>query len=497
MSYDAIIIGAGHNGLVAAAYLARSGKSVLVLERRGLPGGSLVTEDFGGFQADSLQSGSLRPDIVRDLKLDSHGLPAGAASPAFVSLLGDSDGLRLDANPVKAAESIRRFSAQDANRWPDFVTFMNKAAGFLESAYNTVIPPLPKPGWDGLYDLTELALDLRLSGRRDMLNIIRALGMSALELTEEYFESDVVRAAVASLGIHNLTLGPLSAGTSLNLIHNWLNRSGLAHRHTGQAGRMTEALMQAAKAFGAEIRLNAEVKRVFVRDLRATGVELADGEGIEAAAVLSAVDPKRTFLSLVGPLQLPPEFVWGVQSIKMRGSVAKVHLGLESLPEGLAPDTTYAVAPSINYLERAYEAAKYGEVSEHPYLELTASGNVLSIHFQFAPYALKHGDWETERPRLERLGIDTLAEYFPDLKPSIKNLKSLTPLDLETTYGLTEGDPNHGQLLLDQSFFMRPIPGFANHKTPIDGLYLCGSGVHGGGGVSGIAGRNVVKALKL
>jgi phytoene dehydrogenase-like protein len=192
-------------------------------------------------------------------------------------------------------------------------------------------------------------------------------------------------------------------------------------------------------------------------------------------------------------MNLPPEFVWKTQSIKMRGSVAKVHIlteGNHGIPEG-----TIVLAPSIKYLERAYDAAKYGEISEKPYLEVTTSGNVVSIHFQFAPYSLKTGDWRIQATRVEKLAIDTLSEYFPDLKPQVSNIKTLTPLDLESTYGLTEGDLNHGQLMLDQFLFMRPIPGWSNHKTPIDNLYLCGSGVHGGGGVSGAAGRNVVKVV--
>jgi len=233
-------------------------------------------------------------------------------------------------------------------------------------------------------------------------------------------------------------------------------------------------------------------------------VVLANGEEIAARTVLSAVDPKRTFLSLVGPMELPPTFVRNVQSIKMRGSVAKVHLGVESLPDGMTPYTTYVVAPSLRYLEKAYDAAKYGEISEKPYLEVTTTDHVVSVHFQFAPYKLKVSEWKVERERVEKLAIDTLAEYFPNLKSStlapgasagVVNQKSITPLDLETTYGLTEGDLNHGQLMLDQFLFMRPIPGWSNHKTPIDGLYLCGSGVHAGGGISGASGRNAAKMV--
>ena len=223
------------------------------------------------------------------------------------------------------------------------------------------------------------------------------------------------------------------------------------------------------------------------------GVVLADGEGISADTVISAVDPKRTFLSLVGPMNLPPEFVWNVQSIKMRGSVAKVHLlidGAKGIPEG-----TLAIAPSLRYLEQAYDAAKYDEISKKPYLEITTLGNVVSVHVQFAPYALRTSNWNEQRTRLENLVIDTLDIYFNNLKSKIIKIKSLTPLDLEETYGLTEGDLNHGQLMLDQFLFMRPIPGWSNHKTPIDGLYLCGSGVHGGGGVSGASGRNAAQVV--
>ena len=221
---------------------------------------------------------------------------------------------------------------------------------------------------------------------------------------------------------------------------------------------------------------------------------LSNGEEISADAILSSADPKHTLLKLVGAQDLPPEFVWHTQSIKMRGSVAKIHLqtnGNHGIPAG-----TLCVAPSIKYLEKAYDAAKYGEISEKPYLEVTTLGNVVSIHFQFAPYKLKTGNWNDQRAKLEDLAINVLAEHFPNLKSSIVNRKSITPLDLEQTYGLSEGDINHGQLMLDQFLFMRPIPGWSNHKTPIDNLYLCGSGVHGGGGVSGAAGRNVLKVLK-
>jgi phytoene dehydrogenase-like protein len=326
-----------------------------------------------------------------------------------------------------------------------------------------------------------------------MLDFIRTLPMTAQELVEEYFESEAVKAAVASLGVHAVTLGPMGAGTGYTLIHNWMNRGGLSQANVGKAGEITQALANAVKGYGGELRTNAEVACIQVDRYTCKGVVLSNGEEILADTVISSADPKHTLLKLVGPRELPPEFVWQVQSIKMRGSVAKIHLltdGRHGIPTG-----TVVLAPSIKYLERAYDTAKYGEISGNPYLEMTTSGDVVSIHFQFAPYNLKHSTWNLERSNLENLAIDTLAEHFPNLKSSIVNLKSLTPLDLEQTYGLTEGDLNHGQLLLDQFLFMRPIPGWSNHRTPIDHLYLCGSGIHGGGGVSGAAGRNVVRVL--
>jgi phytoene dehydrogenase-like protein len=434
-TYDAIIIGAGHNGLVSAAYLAKAGKRVLVLERREIPGGSLVTEEFDGFKADMLQSGTLRPDIIRTLDLPRFGLRPGPAAVKtdFVSLQGAShatsvtynEHLVLDPDPAtsspqgEAAESIKRFSARDAARWPDFLAFLSKATSFLEAAYRTPMPRLPQPESlaEGL-PLAQLGLKLRSMGRKDMLDIIRVLPMTAVEFVEEWFESEQLKAAVASLGIHGVTLGVMSAGTTFNLIHNWLNRGGLAYQNIGGAGHVTGALVEAAKAYGAEIRLDAEVKGIQVDRYTCKGVVLVNEEEIIANTVISAVDPKRTFLSLVGPMNLPPTFVWNVASIKMRGSVAKVHLGVESLPDGMMPYTTYVVAPTLRYLEKAYDAAKYGEISEKPYLEVTTTENVISIHFQFAPHHLKSGKWNAERESLEKLAIDTLAEYFPDLQVS-------------------------------------------------------------------------------
>lgn len=492
---DVIIIGAGLNGLVAANYLAKAGKSVLVLERRAIVGGQAATESFGGFTADALHAGGqLRPEIVSDLDLTRHGLPASISEP-LISLLSDGRQLRLTADDSsETLASIRALSAKDAERWPDFVAFMRDASAFLDDAYRTPMPRLPHVSWSEGAPLAKLGWRLRQLGPRDMFRVIRMLPMSALEFTEEWFESDAMRAAIGAVAVHNSTLGPMSAGSGYTLMHNWLNRGGPGQKRVeGGIGRIADALVTALKSRGGEVRTSADVRTILNDDLKVTGVKLASGEEIAAPIVISGADPRHTLLDLVGAPDLPPEFVWHTQSIKMRGSVAKVHLltdGNHGVPQG-----TVIIAPATRYVERAYDAAKYGRISQAPYLELTSNGNVVSIHFQFAPYALRDSEWSQARAELERIAVDTASEALPHLKASIRETKSLTPLDLEKTYGLTEGDLNHGQLILDQMFFMRPMPGWSTHKTPVENLYLCGNGVHGGGGLSGASGRNAAAAV--
>lgn len=509
MIFDAIIIGAGHNGLVTAAYLARAGKKVLVLERREVFGGTVVTESFGeGFSVDSIHPGGrLRPDIIKDLNLAAYGYPVSVVKPALISVLSNSERLVLHSVPIKAIESIKHFSEEDARRWPEFIGFMDRACQALDMVYATRMPRLPKNfSLEEGYGLAEMLLDLRLMGRKDMLALIRMLPMSAAEFLDEWFESEPLKAALASIAIHTITLGVMSAGTGYTFLHNWLNRNGLAHTNVGKASEVTGALAAAVRALGGEIRTDAEVLKIHVDTYTCQGVMLKNGDRIDADAVISAVDPKRTFLGMLGAVNLPPEFVWNVQSIKMRGSLSKLHFMLDRPLGAIRPSSpnreqtqyhaaTFVIAPSINYLERAFDACKYGQISERPFIEITTSGNTASVHIQFTPYDLKNENWSAQRTFLEGMVIDALEDYFPNFRSSILSRKSLLPTELEDTYGATEGDINHGQLMLDQFLFMRPMPGWSNHRTPIDGLYLCGSGVHAGGGVSGASGRNAARVI--
>ena len=466
-SYDAIVIGAGHNGLVTANYLARAGKRVLVLERRAVPGGQAVTETLAeGWNVDTLHAGGmLRPDIVRDLGL---AIPAPAAQ-AFTAHT-ESGVLRIGPTLTDAAsiDSIRAFSAADAARWPEFVAFMNACAQMLEAAYAVPMPrELPHVDLrkDGLAFGT-LALRLRRMGKRDMFRFIRALPMTSLELFEEWFEAPALRAALAAVAVHGHTLGPMSAGT----------------------GAIVRALTEALLAQRGEIRTGSAARSVIIEHSKAVGVRLSSGEEVRAAVVFSAADPRHTLLTLAGERELPPEFCWHARTIKMRGSVAKLHLrtdGRHGIAEG-----THVIAGSLKQVERAYDAAKYREIATAPCLEVTSRGDAVSVHFQYAPYALKDGDWTRDAVRIEEIALATLAPVFPSLATAVRASRVITPLDMERDYGLTEGDMNHGQLAMDQFFFMRPLPNWSDHRTPIAGLVLCGSGVHGGGGISGVAGRN-------
>ena len=529
-AYDAILIGAGHNGLVTACYLAKAGLKVLVLERRPVVGGAVVTEEiFPGFKFDACaHGGQLRPDIVRDLGLTQHGLEVAAERANSTIFAPQPDGkyLLLSQGIAQTVESIERFSRADAKQWSVFVTLLSKVAALLNEAYALTPPRVPAITPAEMPALAQLGLKLRGLGKKDMMEAVRMLPMSVAELLDEWFESDALKGAVGAFGVHGVMQGPMSGGTAFVLLHHWAINGGLFRPIVrGRMGQIANALANAAKAWGAEIRTGAEVAQIMVQDGKAIGVALASGEEINGRLVISNADPRRTFVGnhvglpgdrkgspLLDPLELDPSFVRAVQNIRMRGACAKVNLALNGLPQFAGANDhsplhgTIVISPSLKYLERAYDAAKYGSYSPKPYLEIVLPSvndpslapegrHVISIFAQYAPYHLKEGTWAERREALGDLVIETLSEYAPNLQSLITNYQVLTPLDLEEQYGLTEGNIHHGEMMLDQILFMRPVPGWAQYHTPIENLYLCGAGTHPGGGVSGAPGRNAARQI--
>lgn len=527
-TYDAIVIGAGHNGLVAAAYMARAGLEVLVVERRELVGGTAVTEQiFPGFDFDAgaHRIGSLHPALVGDLALARHGVEIVQADPTVFSPSLDGRHLLLWRDPRQSVEEIRRLSKADAEAWVPFGRLIAKAAGLLQAAGSVTPPDVTGRDVGDLWSMLKLGARLRGLGKKDMVEVLRLIPMSVSELLDDWFETDVLKGTLAASGIAGMFQGPMAAGTAHSLLsHHVGHEAGVLRPTTrvrGGVGVLTEALASAAKEHGVQVRTGQAVERVIVKEGRAVGVALESGEEIGARRVISNADPRRTFMSLVDPVHLPPEFVRKVQNIRFKGTSAKVHLVLGELPKfnGTAADGPHlngvvSISPSVEYLERAYDDAKYGEPSRRPYLEVSipsvtdsgsatgsgsatdsgtngSGGYAVSILAQYAPYHLKEGTWDSARR--DALGdsvVRTLAEYAPNVESAVLQRHVMTPLDLEETYGLTEGNVYHGEITLDQMFFMRPVPGFARYRSPVEGLYMCGAGTHPGGGVTGVPGYN-------
>jgi phytoene dehydrogenase-like protein len=518
--YDAIVIGAGHNGLVAAAYLARAGRRVVVLERRDVIGGSTVTEEFHpGFRADvgPHRMHGLHPSVTAELELATHGLRVEHPDPAIVAPLANGSHLALRTGVGATQDEIAKFSQRDAARWPEFVGQMSAFAKFLGSLYEQA-PPVVPPGSRGeQLQVLKLAARARRQGRERMPELLRTIPMSAAELVGDWFESQVLQGTLAARAITGLSQGPMAAGTAFHLLHGVASGGepiGATVVPSGGMDGLVKALAAAASAQGVEIRTSQEVERIAIDNGGTAGVVLSDGSQVESATVLSNADPGHTLLDLLEPDSLTPDLRHAVRNIRFRGVCARVQLALGELPvfRGLSADGSrlhgcISISPSVEYLERAYDASKYGRVSEAPYLEavipslrdpdLAPPGrHVMSVLVQYAPYELRDGTWnEDARTELAEVVIDTLGEYAPNLPGAVEASSVVTPVDYERVYGMRGGDPHHGEMTLDQALFMRPVPGWAGYRLPPRGLYLCGAGAHPGGGVTGIPGRNAARAV--
>jgi phytoene dehydrogenase-like protein len=516
---DVVIIGGGHNGLVTAFYLAKAGYKPLVLERRPQPGGAAITQEFHpGFRCSTLahSAGPLRPDIVRDMQLDKHGLKLISPDVATVSLSPDGRALRLYRNLEKSAQEISKFSQKDAARYPEFQQTLSKISKVIAEALALAPPDIDHPSRGDLWGMLKTGRAIRNLGKKDMYRLLRWGPMAVADLVAEYFETELLRATIAARGIFGTFLGPWSAGSSLVLLIRAAgdaHASGLASFAVGGAGAITQAMAAAAMEAGAEIRSNAEVIEVTVGNGVASGVVLSNGEEINAPAIISNADPKRTLLKLVDPMHLSPDFVMKLQHYRMPGTVAKVNLALSGLPKFTAlKDNDEAlsgrilIAPEIDYLERAFDESKYGNFSKQPYLEVAiptagdpslapAGKHVMSIYMQYAPFKLKNSDWEKQRVPLGDTVVRTLTQYAPNLPELILTHQIITPQDLEDVYSLTSGHIFHGELALDQFFTMRPLLDWAKYNTPIKNLYLCGSGTHPGAGLTGGSGANAAREI--
>jgi phytoene dehydrogenase-like protein len=518
---DVVIIGGGHNGLVTAFYLAKAGYKPLVLERRAQPGGAAITEEFHpGFRCSTLahSAGPIRPDIVRGMQLEKHGLNMISTEVAVTALSPDGRALTLYKDAAKAAQEIEKFSQKDAVKYPQFQSSLAKMGRVIGKALTLVPPDIDNPTSGDLWGMLNTGRAVRKLGQRDMYRLLRWGPMAVADLVAEYFETELLRATIAARGIFGTFLGPWSAGSSLVLLIRAAGdeqAAGTSWFATGGMGSVTKAMAAAAQQAGAEIRSGSEVIEVRVKDGIASGVVLSSGEEISAKAVISNADPKRTLLKLVDPAQLSPDFVMKLQHYRMPGTVAKVNLALSGLPKftafagenhDRALSSRIHIGPEIDYLERAFDESKYGNFSKQPYLEVAIPSltdpslapegkHVMSIYMQYAPYKLKGSDWEKQRVPLGDTVVKTLAQYAPNLPELIMSHQIITPQDLEETYGLTGGHIFHGELSLDQFFTMRPLLDWSRYRTPIQNLYLCGSGTHPGAGLTGGSGANAAREI--
>ena len=518
-SRDIIILGAGHNGLVTAFYLAKAGFKPLVLERRPVVGGCAITEEFHpGFRCSRLAhaAGPIRSDIVGDMELAKHGLKTYTPTIRVLSLSHHGN-LALYGDTARSQQEIAKFSQKDAANYPEFQQSLARIGEVAALLMSITPPDIDEPGANNLWELLKTGKRIRGLGEKDLYRVLRWAPMAVADLVAEFFETELLRGTIAAQGIFGTFLGPWSAGSSATLLLRAASDSNLAGPASyiaGGAGALTAAMAAAAQAAGAEIRNSCEVAAIQIDDGAAKGVVLANGEEITARAVISNSDPKRTLLGLIEPQHLQPSFLQRLQHYRMNGTVAKVNLALSGPPTftGVDGDVTarlsgrIQISPEIDYLERAFDASKYGEFSQHPYIEATiptlwdtslapAGKHVLSIYMQYAPCKLRNADWDSQREALGQTVVDTLSDYAPDLPSLIEGREVITPKDLEQTYGLTGGHIFHGELALDQLFTMRPLLDWAQYRTPIKGLYLCGSGTHPGNGLTGASGANAAREI--
>src|SRR6516164_652752 len=511
--YDAIVIGGGHNGLVNAAYLAKAGKKVLVLERRHIVGGAACTEEIiPGFKFSvcSYVVSLLRPEIIRELDLPRHGLEILPLDGTFTPMPNGDHLWRVNDHGVTRRE-VARHSKLDAEAYDEFGKAMVQMCRFVKPILSMVPPDPTTLNPKDLMKLLFLGRRFKDLNGEDKYNQVQLMTMSAIDFLDQWFETDVLKATMSASGIIGTFLGVRSPGTAYVLLHHYMGEIDGAFRSWGFArggtGAISNAIAEAAREAGAEIRTQAPVARIMVKDNRAEGVVLLNGDEILADVVSSGVDPRLTFTKFIEEFHLPAEFLEDIKRYKFRGSSGKVNIALDALPDfkclpgpGHHLRGAISISPSVEYMEKAYDDAKYGNFSRRPYIDMVIPSltdpsvappgkHVMSCFVQYAPYKLKEGTWDDKREAFGDAVIDTISEYAPNLKHLIVGRQVVTPLDLEREWGLTEGNIFQGELSLEQLFFLRPVPGWAQYRTPIKNLWMCGSATHPGGGIMGAPGR--------
>lgn len=519
--YDVIIVGGGHNGLVAAAYLAGAGRSVLVLEKRELVGGCAVTEEiWPGYKVStaSYLTSLLQERIIRELELERFGYHVDAKDPAFFSAFPDDRYLFMWQDDAKTLAEIAKFSEYDAAIFPAYEHQLARLSAVVESLLLTTPPEFPPRAVGDYVDYLKLAGKLIGLSARDTIALVKVFTKSAADLLDEWFESEEVKVTLATDGVIGANGGPRSPGTAYILLHHVMGsvggKRGLWGFVRGGMGAVSNAIADSARSRGAEIRTNSDVEQVLMANGQVRGVVLRGGEEIRASIVASNLTPHQTFLRLLDPRELPPALIAPLGAYRSEGTSCKINLALNGLPNFRAlPGTpgpqhraTMHICPSIEYVERAWDDAKYGKPSQSPLLELTiptmydpslapSGKHIMGIFLQYAPYTLRDSNWDEQREPFANRVIDLIEEYAPGFRSLIDHMQVLTPLDLERRFGLTGGNIFHGEMSLDQMFVMRPVPGCARYRTPVRGLYLCGSGTHPGGGVMGAPGYNAAREM--